>query len=441
MRKRQLVKENNVSDEFQRRKERFTRNLVRSAETTLAKLESDPHLPQGMDYFINLMRNVFVNDHLSSERLSNHQNWNNKKLIGIYCLMVSEELVYAAGAIPVRLCGGSYEASLAGDEFVPRDTCPVVKASIGFTAFGLLPVYQKCDAVIIPTTCDGKRKMGEALRDFTEVWMLEVPHVKEAERAKIEWLEQLYALKKSIEKFTGKKIKRKALWESIQKIAQAQVQARKLYEIKKLSPPVIGGRHTMLALNAYAYDTVDEWTKAMAELNRELEECCRKGEFVGNGQTPRILLAASPPIFPNWKIPTLIEEMGAVLVADENCMGDRYLYDPVGVTESSMTDIMRGIAARLIMPCTCPSFSPNDDRIYRLSQMVEEFKVDGIIYHVLKGCLIYDFELVRVEKVMKEKDIPVLRVETDYSPEDIEQLRTRIEAFIEMIGAKKKRTR
>jgi benzoyl-CoA reductase/2-hydroxyglutaryl-CoA dehydratase subunit BcrC/BadD/HgdB len=70
--------------------------------------------------------------------------------------------------------------------------------------------------------------------------------------------------------------------------------------------------------------------------------------------------------------------------------------------------------------------------------MVEDFNIDGIIYYVLKGCIIYDFELIRVEKIMKEKNIPVLRIETDYNPEDIEQLRTRIEAFVEMLGTKKK---
>ncbi len=72
-------------------------------------------------------------------------------------------------------------------------------------------------------------------------------------------------------------------------------------------------------------------------------------------------------------------------------------------------------------------------------QMAEEFKIDGIIYHVLKGCVIYDFELIRVEKIMKGKNIPVLRIETDYSPEDIEQLRTRVEAFVEMLGTRKQK--
>ncbi len=163
----------------------------------------------------------------------------------------------------------------------------------------------------------------------------------------------------------------------------------------------------------------------------------RKGQVAAGPTAPRVLISGSPPIFPNWKIPSLVEEMGAVIVADESCMGSRYLYDPVGVAEKSMRNMMSAIASRYLMPCVCPSFVPNEDRFYRLLQMVDEFDINGIIYHVLKGCVTYDFELSRVEKVMKEKNIPVLRIETDYSPEDIEQLRTRIEAFIEMLKTKK----
>ncbi len=435
----------NETDQLQKRKGRFARGLVRSAETVLVGLEEGQDLPRSMRYFINIMREVFAKDRAYQLLLpSQHQSANSKKIIGTYCILVPEELIYAAGAIPVRLCGGNYEASLAGDELAPRDTCPVVKASIGFTSLNLISLYQMCDAVIVPTTCDAKRKMGEELSKFTEVWMLEVPHIKDSEGSRKQWLQQLYVLKKNLEKFTGKnfmrrKIRRKALAASIKMIGAAQYQARRLYEIRKSSTPVILGREAMLAMNAYSYVTASEWTKEMAGLNDEIEERCRKDQFVCSPHAPRIMIAGCPPIFPNWKIPSLIEEMGAVIVTDESCMGNRYLYDPVGLTEKSITDMMVSIAARYLMPCVCPSFAPNEDRLYRLLQMAEEFSIDGIIYYVLKGCVIYDFELIRVEKIMKNKNISMLRIETDYTPEDIEQLRTRIEAFVEMLGTKKKK--
>ena len=222
-----------------------------------------------------------------------------------------------AGAVPIRLCGGSHEAALAGDELVPRDICPVVRASAGFTSFGLLPIYERCDAVVVPTTCDGKRKLGEALSDFLPVWMLEVPHIKEAERSRMEWLDQIYALKRRIEKLTRKKINRKNLREAIARIGRAQYQARRLHELRAADPPVVLGRHAMLALNAYAFGTVDEWAEAMIRFNDELEQ-------------------------------------------------------------------------------------RREDRMFRLKQLAEKFRIDGVIYHVLKGCMIYDFEVARVERMMKE---------------------------------------
>ncbi|EFK09479.1 2-hydroxyglutaryl-CoA dehydratase, D-component [delta proteobacterium NaphS2] len=426
------------TDPIQRRKERLSRGLARSTQTALADLEESPDLPRSMGYFINIMRDVFADGR--KDRLfrpTGFQSVNPKKVIGTYCIMVPEELIYAAGAIPVRLCGGSDETSGIGGELVPRDTCPVVKSSVGFTSLDLISLYGICDAVIVPTTCDAKRKMGEVLSSFTNVWMLEVPHVKETEGARKQWLLHITALKRDFEKLTGRKIRRKALQTAIRMIAGAQYEARRLHEIRKSKAPVILGREAMLALNAYGYDTAFEWTKAMARLNHELEQRRDKGRVVAGPNAPRVLISGCPPIFPNWKILSLIEEMGAVTVADESCMGSRYLYDPIGIAEKSMRHMMTGIASRYLMPCVCPSFAPNEDRLYRLLQMTDEFDISGIIYHVLKGCVTYDFELIRVEKIMKEKNIPVLRIETDYSPEDIEQLRTRIEAFVEMIGMKK----
>jgi benzoyl-CoA reductase/2-hydroxyglutaryl-CoA dehydratase subunit BcrC/BadD/HgdB len=423
---------------LQKHKDRLVRNMARSAQIVLDELENNPDLPRNLQHFIQIMRDFFVKDQLP-ERLKEGNK--EKKVVGTYCVMIPEEIIYAAGAVPVRLCGGSYETALVADELAPRDTCPVVKASIGSTLLNAPSLYSRCDAVIVPTTCDAKRKMGEELSRFKEVWTLEVPHIKDGEGPKRQWLQQLYALKKNIEKFTGQRflrrgISRKNLDASIKMIGQAQYQARRLHEIRKASAPIISGREAMLAMNAYCFDTALAWTEAMAALNDELEERCRKGHCICSEHTPRILLAGCPSVFPNWKIPSLVEEMGAVIVADESCMGDRSLYDPVGTTEKSMKDMMTGIAARYLMPCVCPSFTPNDDRLYRLTQMCEEFKIGGIIYHVLKGCVSYDFELSRVEKIMKERNIPVLRIETDYNPEDIEQLRTRIEAFVEVLGSK-----
>ena len=417
-----------------KRQQRFMRALGRSAETVLRSLENASNRPARLDYFFNLMRSVYVDDTLTQNL---EKSGERPKVVGVYCVMAPEELIYAAGAIPMRLSGGSHEGSCAGDELAPRDACPVVKASLGCTTLGAPSLYAMCDMVVVPTTCDAKRKMAEELARYQDVRLLEVPHVKESEGARRQWLEQLFGFKRDLERLTGKRITRRSLADAIAMLGRAQHQARRLYGLRQAARPAVRGSEASLALHAFAYDRVDSWTEAMSLLNDEVEQRQNNDSSPFDTQAPRIMLAGAPPVFPNWKLPILIEEMGGALVTDESCLGDRYLYDPVGATETTMEDMMVALASRYLMPCTCPCFTPNEDRLFRLRQAVEDFQIEGVFYHVLKGCVIYDFELQRVEKAMEELGVPVLRIETDYNPEDIEQLRTRVEAFIEMIRERK----
>ena len=66
-------------------------------------------------------------------------------------------------------------------------------------------------------------------------------------------------------------------------------------------------------------------------------------------------------------------------------------------------------------------------------QMLEDYQVQGVIYHVLRGCLVYDYEYRVLEEEMGRLGVPIIRVESDYNEEDVEQLRIRVEAFIELI--------
>jgi benzoyl-CoA reductase/2-hydroxyglutaryl-CoA dehydratase subunit BcrC/BadD/HgdB len=428
---------NKQEEQVERQNKRFLRQVARRAAWELKEVRQDPRIPEGLEYFLDVLERVFVGNELPDSLRDA-----GRPLVGVYCIMAPEELVYAAGAVPIRLCGGSFESAQRGEDYVPRDGCPVVKSSLGFALQEGFAAVRQCEVLIMPTTCDGKRKLGEELSVLKETWMLEVPHIKDAEYGQRMWMEQIYGLKRKLEKLVaaggGKgKITAGSLRKAVKNIGRAQYEARRLLALRRQPVPVLPGLAATLVMNAYAYDRADSWTLALTRLNDELQEKADQQAAVFPEQSPRVLLAGSPVIFPTMKIPSLIEQMGGVVVCDESCMGDRYLYDPVGYGEKSLREQMTGIASRYLMPCICPSFAPNDERLTRLEQMVEDYQVDGIIYHVLKGCIIYDFEIHRVERVMKEKGIPLLRVETDYNPEDVEQLRTRIEAFIEMLKEQK----
>lgn len=433
----------NLSEMADKRTRRLLKGVARGAAAELERLRDIPGTPEELGFFYDVLESAYIKNDPAPLLDAQPEK---ALFVGIYCMVVPEELIYAAGAIPVRLCAGCFESSQIGEDRVPRDGCPLVKSSMGLSMQKGLKVFDLCDVVAIPTTCDAKRKLGEELSAFKEVWMIETPHIKDADFSRRIWMEQIYALKVKLETVKrngtrGRRINARRMAAAIRDTARAQVQMRRLLSLRTARKPVVWGRQATAVVNAYAFSHVNRWTDAMTRLNDKLAAMVEDDQAVDGGERPRIYIAGSPSVFPNLKIPTLVEEMGGVVVADESCAGDRYLYDPVGSTEKTLNDQMLGVASRYLAPCVCPSFTPNDDRLTLIQRMITDFAVDGVLYHVLKGCVVYDFEVSRVENALRDDQIPLLRVETDYNPEDVEQLRTRIEAFIEMLKSKRNRAK
>lgn len=419
----------NEQDKSDKKRERIIRKMIKVSNKYLRRLNELSGLPYGLDYFINILKRIYVD-------LEDIDHDEGVMTVGTYCIMVPQELIYASGAIPVKLCSGSYAGFSVGDEITPRDSCPLVKSVAGFYAMDLLPMYKSCSLTIVPTTCDCKKKMAYLISNYKDVIMLHVPTLKNNDESKENFLKDLYMLKDALEKVTSNKITYSRLKIATEAVAYAQQQLTRFYKLKMHNPPVIKGTHAMAVMNSYAYVRVDGWAEALEILNNELEIRIKAKKYVAKVNTPRIMITGSPIVFPNIKIPLIIEESGGILVADETCMGERGLYDPVAVTENTMDGIMRALAARYILPSTCPSFVDNAKRIYKIKQMIEDFKIEGVVYHVLRGCQIYDFEYRTIAETLDKMNIPVIRIETDYNDEDVEQLRIRLEAFIEIIKYK-----
>ncbi|HMK75093.1 MAG TPA: 2-hydroxyacyl-CoA dehydratase family protein, partial [Thermodesulfobacteriota bacterium] len=86
------------------------------------------------------------------------------------------------------------------------------------------------------------------------------------------------------------------------------------------------------------------------------------------------------------------------------------------------------------MKIDCACFTPNQDRIEHILQLAKDFKVNGVIHYAIQFCTPYSVEAFKVEKALQGKGIPCLKIETDYGMEDMGQLKTRVEAFLEMVG-------
>ena len=352
--------------------------------------------------------------------------------IGTYCVMVPQELIYAAGAQPVKLCSGNYTAFSAGEDLTPRDACPLVKAVEGFMSTKLMPVYDDCSLMAIPITCDCKKKIAGMLEKNCNVMIMHVPASREDDDID-GFLQQLYEFMFRLEEITGKTVTYDSLADAFYTVGRAQYEFSELIRLRRSMPYLIYGSHVMTMMNAAAYMSAQTWADAVHNVITELRRRAARKQKVTTKPLPRILLTGSPIVFPNLKIPLLIEEMGGFVAGDETCMGDRGLWDPAVITDDSFDGMMRSLANRSLRPCSCPTFADNTQRIFRLKQLIKDNQIQGVIYHVLRGCLVYDFEYKMIEEELGRSGIPVIRLESDYNEEDVEQLRIRIEAFIELI--------
>lgn len=398
--------------------------------------KADPRRPYAMMYFDEIA-NLFGKrqGEIAAEKSKG------KKVIGYTCLFAPTELILASGAIPVRVNSGWYDTSKLGDRVVPVEVCPVIRSTIGAKMIELSPFLELSDALISVLTCDGMTKFSEIMSDYKPVWGMNVPRIKDAEHSLRFWNEEIRQMKKQIEKFTGNKIGRKNLKAAIQETQRATKAFRRLQELRKGSP-VIMGRDAMLVNQSYLWDDKKRWTEKTEALCKELEGRVQRHDWVCPVDTPRILVTGTPMFWPdNWKLPTLVEEANprGIIVADELCSGERILNDPVGIDEWSMDDMLNAIGDRYLKASTCPCFTSqdgNEDRLNWLVNKVKEYKVQGVIYYVVRGCMLYAMEYSRIKKALDKLNIPVYYLDTDYTREDVGQMKTRVEAFLEMLTSR-----
>lgn len=391
---------------------------------------SQENRPEAMDYYNFVIAEIHG---VRPQELIKAQE-EGKKVFGTFCVYVPDELIFAANAIATGLCGGSQFWVPGGEKVLPTNTCPLIKASVGARLDRTCPFFRIADMYIGETTCDGKKKAWEILGEDVPVHVMDLPQMKREKDIKA-WAEEIRELKKVIEEFTGNKITAESLNESIKLINNKRKALSRLYECRKADKVPISGRDALVISQIAFYDDPARFTQMTNKLCDELEQRIKDGVSVVKEGTKRILLTGTPLAVPNWKLHNIIETSGAVVVCEEMCTGTRYFENLVDETKTTVDEQIDALANRY-MGINCACFTPNTGRIDDIIRLAKEYKVDGVIDVNLKFCSLYDVEGYTVERALKEAGIPVMGIETDYTDNDAEQLRTRIGAFIEMIGTK-----
>jgi len=358
------------------------------------------------------------------------------KVIGVFCVQVPEELIYAAGCIPVRLSCGFYDSIPVAEEIMPSNCCPMARSSMGFPFLKITPFFDMCDVVIIPTTCDAKKKMADVMSNYKKVWTIHIPQNRDTLDAREKWLDEVKKIKSNLEKLTGRKIERKSLEDSVKLLNQRTQVARDFLEVRKSKAIVINGRDSLLVMQSAFTDDIHRWMKSVAVLTSQLEQRARQGQSIAKNAA-RIMITGSPLMWPTWKVLDSIEGQDAVVVIDDSCAGTQYFYNPTESPDWSMRGMMSAIADKYLLPTVCPIFVHSDDRVDRILELCGQYHIDVVVYHVLRLCQLMDFEHNKVRDVLRQKGMPMLRIETEYGDEDIGQIKTRVEAFVEMIKARR----
>ena len=356
------------------------------------------------------------------------------KVFGTFCVYVPDEIVVACGGAVTGLCGGSQFWVPEGERVLPAATCPLIKASLGAHFGKTCPYFAVSDVYVGETTCDGKKKAYEILGADKETYVMDMPQMKRPQDIE-KWKGEIAAFAKEVERITGKELTADALGAAIVLINAKRRALARVYEARKATNCIpISGKDALLVTQIAFFDDPARCAEMANKLADELEQRVADGVSVFPAGTKRILMTGTPLAIPNWKLHNIIETSGAAVVCEEMCTGTRYFEHLVDEEADALDAQFQALSERY-MKNNCACFTPNPGRIDDIVRLAEEYHVDGVIDANLKFCTLYDMEKSSVAAALEERGIPVLGLETDYADNDAGQLRTRIQAFVEMIGA------
>jgi len=356
-----------------------------------------------------------------------------KGIIAYLCSLVPVEIITAAGLVPFRIRGDVNEPITKGDTNLETIACPFIRSCFDLSVKGW---YDFCDGIVIPHGCDSMTRTYSTWR-FTlglpYSHFINVPHTVSGPSMEF-FREELNTFRKSIVRFAQKEITESVLNDVIKLYNQNRDKAQELYELRKPDPPLITGAEMAKALTVGMSLPVAESNELFDELLAEL----RKRKEAPVSKAPRILIDGA--CIDNIDFIKLIEDSGANVVVDGLCIGTR---DYLPHTDLG-GDPLDALARRYLDKINCPrTYREKPEGAYEkylasrfgdIASLSEKFKVDGVILYVYKYCDPFGFEVPARKAYLDSLNIPVLYLEDEYSAGTIGRLRTRIQAFLEMIA-------
>lgn len=350
-------------------------------------------------------------------------------VVGIYCEFTPRELILAAGAVPVCLCGTNASTIPIAETVLPANLCPLIKSSYGYLLNNQCPFTGAADLIVAETTCDGKKKMYELIAENRAVHVLELTQKVREPEAFSHWLDEVRKLKTALEEKFGVAINDERLRGAIKLMNKERGLLKTALSFGMEEPAIVTGME--LSLLRYRVAGVPGHIEMLQAFIDELHKRKAEGRHVAKPSAPRILLTGCPTGEGTTKIIEIIEECGAIVVVQETCSG----WKPLDLeVDESMPNPLTAISEKYFaLPCSC--MTPNTGRTELIGELARKFKVNGVIDLVWQACHTYNIESHLVEKfVVDSLGLPFMKIETDYSDSDRERLKIRVQTMIEMMS-------
>jgi len=362
-----------------------------------------------------------------------------RPIVGIMCEFTPREIILAAGAVPVCLCGGSAATIPAAEPYLPANLCPLIKSTFGYHVTGKNPFLNWADLVVAETTCDGKKKMFELLGASKPMYVLELPQKSENPDAFEHWVLELRKFQQFLAARFAVNITDQALSQAVELMNRERSLRRQLADLMMADPPPLTGRQLLdFKSNISGIDAdLQQYGSALqryAPATADAQIANRKSQ-IANGPAPvRVLLTGVPLVHGAERVLELIEHCGAVVVCMENCTGLKPILEDVDL--QAEPDPIRAIAQKYYhLPCSV--MTPNPRRFESLRALAAKFRPQCVIELVLQACLTYDIESWKVRRLAEEElHLPYLKITTDYSPSDSLRITARVEALLETVRAR-----
>ena len=360
-----------------------------------------------------------------------------RPIVGIMCEFTPREIILAAGAVPVCLCGGSAATIPAAEQHLPANLCPLIKSTFGYHVTGKNPFLNWADLVVAETTCDGKKKMFELMGTSKPMYVLELPQKAEEPDALEHWVLEMRKLQQHLATRFATEITEAKLIQAIQLMNRERGLRRQLADLMVLETPPLTGRQLLdfKSIISGVEADLQQYERALELYGRADAKAAARSPRITNRPAPvRVLLTGVPLPHGAERVLELIEGSGAVVVCMENCTGLKPILEDVELEDEP--DPIRAIAKKYYhLPCSV--MTPNPRRFESLRALAAKFRPQCVIELVWQACLTYDVESWRVRKLVEEElRLPYLKITTDYSPSDSARITARVEALFEMVRAK-----